>query len=179
MEEVAAVLDFLYQGEASVAQGDLDSFLHLAGDLQIRGLMGDNGEKTEQTEEHVARPKKETNKKRQSFKANTPKQSVETLKYENYDHTNTNSIVPVEEVNTYETVATEETENQISSMMEVANDGVNKWRCIVCGKASKLKGDIRRHVETHIESDGHPCDLCGKVSRSVFALHRHMRAQHK
>ena len=36
--ELAAVLDFMYQGEVSVAQEDLNTFLSVAEDLKIKGL---------------------------------------------------------------------------------------------------------------------------------------------
>ena len=42
-----AVLDFLYRGEASVFQDDLDSFLTIAGELQLKGLIGNSGGKFE------------------------------------------------------------------------------------------------------------------------------------
>ena len=40
-----AILDFLYRGEANVFQGDLDSFLAIAEDLQLEGLMGNSEER--------------------------------------------------------------------------------------------------------------------------------------
>ena len=36
--EMAAVMDFMYQGEVSVAQEDLNTFLSVAEDLKIKGL---------------------------------------------------------------------------------------------------------------------------------------------
>ena len=42
-----AILDFLYRGEANVLQDDLDSFLALAEELQLKGLMGNSGGKFE------------------------------------------------------------------------------------------------------------------------------------
>jgi len=35
-----AVVDFLYRGEANVYQENLDSFLAIAEELQLKGLMG-------------------------------------------------------------------------------------------------------------------------------------------
>ena len=37
-EDLLAILDFVYNGEANIFQQNLDSFLAIAGDLQIRGL---------------------------------------------------------------------------------------------------------------------------------------------
>ena len=47
-ENLMAMVDFLYYGEANVHQINLDSFLALAEDLQLKGLRGN------QTEKHTA-----------------------------------------------------------------------------------------------------------------------------
>ena len=39
-EDVMAIMDFLYQGEANVLQDDLDNFLALAEELKLKGLTG-------------------------------------------------------------------------------------------------------------------------------------------
>ena len=39
-ENLLAVVDFLYRGEANVYQENLDSFLAIAEELQLKGLMG-------------------------------------------------------------------------------------------------------------------------------------------
>ena len=38
--ELTAIMDFLYRGEANVFQNDLDSFLAIAEELQLKGLLG-------------------------------------------------------------------------------------------------------------------------------------------
>merc|ERR1712074_33044 len=57
-EDLVAMIDFLYFGEANVYQENLDSFLSVAEELQLKGLMG----KTNDGEVEVER--KETPKKR-------------------------------------------------------------------------------------------------------------------
>ena len=39
-DDLLAIVDFLYSGEANVYQENLDSFLAIAEELQLRGLMG-------------------------------------------------------------------------------------------------------------------------------------------
>merc|ERR1719209_1306835 len=48
-EILLAVVDFLYLGEANVFQESLDSFLEVAEELRLKGLMGqkDDAKKTE------------------------------------------------------------------------------------------------------------------------------------
>ena len=51
-EDLLAILDFLYCGETNVYQEDLDSFLAIAEELQLKGLMG----KTDQEDEISTKP---------------------------------------------------------------------------------------------------------------------------
>ena len=48
-EYLLAIVDFLYCGEANVFQYNLDSFLAIAEELQLKGLMGKTDEKVEDT----------------------------------------------------------------------------------------------------------------------------------
>ena len=47
-EDLVAMVDFLYFGEANVYQENLDSFLAVAEELQLKGLMGSGGQKEEE-----------------------------------------------------------------------------------------------------------------------------------
>ena len=44
-EDLQAILDFLYCGEANVFQESLESFLSITEELQLKGLMGSSNEK--------------------------------------------------------------------------------------------------------------------------------------
>merc|ERR1712029_169766 len=46
-DDLLAIVDFLYRGEANVFQENLDSFLAIAEELQLKGLMGKTDEKME------------------------------------------------------------------------------------------------------------------------------------
>ena len=49
-EDLGAIIDFLYLGEANVSQDNLDSFLAIAEELQLKGLMAsEEPQKTEVT----------------------------------------------------------------------------------------------------------------------------------
>ena len=50
---LAAVLDFLYCGEANVFQDDLDSFLALAEEFQLKGLTGSTRHEEEPVEDRA------------------------------------------------------------------------------------------------------------------------------
>ena len=42
-EDLVAIVDFLYYGEANIYQENLDTFLNIAEELQVKGLNGENG----------------------------------------------------------------------------------------------------------------------------------------
>ena len=45
-----AIIDFLYCGEANIFQENLDSFLAIAEELKLKGLMGNNDEEKKEVE---------------------------------------------------------------------------------------------------------------------------------
>jgi len=69
-------------------------------------------------------------------------------------------------------------ELRIQSMMYRSED--RAWHCAVCGKSSKSKTDVTRHIEaSHL--DDHPgfnCDVCGEVVTSRNALRQHRSMKH-
>ena len=50
-KDLLAIVDFLYRGEANVFQENLDSFLAIAEELQLKGLMGKSDEKVDNYKE--------------------------------------------------------------------------------------------------------------------------------
>ena len=55
-QNLLAMVDFLYHGEANISQENLDSFLVLAEELQLKGLRGNH---TENETEFFSRPTKQ------------------------------------------------------------------------------------------------------------------------
>ena len=49
-DDILAIVDFLYRGEANVFQENRDSFLAIAEELQLKGLMGKSENKPEDFE---------------------------------------------------------------------------------------------------------------------------------
>ena len=169
-EELIAIVDFLYHGEANVFQENLDSFLALAEELRLKGLTG------------VAEAKKEPVKEI-SYSTRVP------LKTENFPTflANSNFEVPPSKGSVDTAIALtkdkvsvdlQDLDEQIRSMINrsdiSAGNGQGKMAtCNVCGKEGSYK-DMPRHVEAnHITGVSHACDICGKVTRSRNALRTH------
>merc|ERR1712129_105852 len=177
-EDLVAMIDFLYYGEANVYQENLDSFLAVAEELQLKGLIGSGAE--EEAEEIKNKPKKAAQQSNYS-------------KEESKDHDN--SVVKVETslhqdgtvaVTDYTVAADlQDLDDKIKSMMEDTGKTVysgNKNRkmflCKVCGK----EGDVtntKDHIEAHhITGVSHTCNICGTTSRSRHAMAQHTRMNH-
>ena len=70
----------------------------------------------------------------------------------------------------------------ISSMVVFVDSGEGGmvWRCTVCGKSLKHKGNLRDHVEAfHITGFTQTCDHCGKIFKSRRSLRTHIYAIHR
>ena len=177
-DDLFAIADFLYHGEANVFQVNLDSFLSIAEELQLKGLMGKSaGERIEDLE--VA--KKYQNP--QNLSAFNPE--TKNLKTLFNKDTSSNKIVRAEEISAVAIPTNlsgdlDQLEEMVKSMMEKSeNDYVNGHRkadrCKVCGKEGK-GSNIKDHIEAnHIEGIVLPCNLCEKTFRSRNALRKHNR----
>ena len=168
-KDMTAIVDFIYCGEANIHQEDLDGFLSLAEDLKLKGWTGTDDKPIKDQQENIQPPKNP--KPMQSFTKtekedynNDEEISQNNSKYTLQVHSDIGqNIVPMETTN-------EDLEFKIVSMMESFISGDVKWKCTVCGKGTKDKCDMKRHIESHIDGVSHPCNICGKVSRSKNPL---------
>ena len=177
-DDLLAIVDFLYRGEANVFQENLDSFLAIAEELQLEGLMGNRYQSVDNLETGEKCPPPHVSS---LIEAGTV--VPETYKRETFN----NKIVQAGE-NTKVTIATNqssdlaELDEIVKSMMEKSenkcgnpNENRKADRCKVCGKEGKGR-DIKDHIEAnHIEGIVLPCNLCEKTFRSRNALRIHNR----
>ena len=180
-KDLNAVLDFIYHGETSIPHGDLEGFLTLAEELQLKELTFQSGEK-----ESITNHENET---KYSIIDHQPEVAVKHKTIlENVEESSTNS-----DETTYEEETSsisdeyrkprlyiennEELIDQINSMM-IRVDG--KYTCSVCGKNSNYKHHITQHIESnHLYGVYQSCKQCGKISRSRRALAVHMTSHHR
>jgi len=81
------ILSFMYQGEVSIAQDHLNSFLALAEDLQVKGLTQNESERIKPSRDNRKDPSSSSSKPRNPHKYNnTPKRFTTTSRpvIENY-----------------------------------------------------------------------------------------------
>ena len=174
-EDLLAIVDFLYRGEANVFQENLDSFLAIAEELQLKGLMGKTDEKVED-EKYLPSTFSHKNVK-------IPKTAVQRQAPANRNIHNPgeNRTLAIPE-NLYGDF--EELDNKVKSLMEKSQNkrpnGLQLAdRCKVCGKEG-MGSAIKDHIEAnHLEGIVIPCNLCEKTFRSRNGLKLHKRHYHK
>lgn len=187
-KNLKAILDFIYYGETNISQEDLDSFLSLAEELQLKGLAAEDKKEENKGYEHnesFQDVKKEPIKYNPAKVNHTHKdiaeafRSYDTTVYKSDESPESGAVVVINDLNSYAVTNTEELVNQINSMMQKV-EGTKDWSCTVCGKTAGHKNNLRQHIEAnHIEGISHRCDQCGKVSRSTHGLRKHKYDTHK
>ena len=169
--ELVAVVDFIYRGEANIFQEQLESFLALAEELQLKGLTGNLEEKPEE----VSVPLLDRN---QINLANDTMMRRGKAMFRDLSQTREVAMVKNEIVPTIQTKLRQSKEIEFETLQKVESMIVkrdNVMFCTNCDYTSKHGGHMREHVEKHIEGLEYPCNSCGKVMRSSHAFREHKR----
>ena len=175
-DELVAIIDFLYFGEANVNQENLDAFLGLAEELKLKGL---TGSAQRNDEEYVTKAPPE--KKRHTELIPNIPNHIKNIFNPN-TNTKTSSMTP----NALVSTDVQQLNDEVKSMMDTTEDFMivgsgrrRVWKCKVCGKEGHV-ANIKTHIEAnHIISNvSHSCDICGKISRSRHGLRLHKSKHH-
>ena len=178
-----AIIDFLYCGEANVFQENLDSFLAIAEELQLKGLMGkdDADEKIQKEFFKIPLPKKSNiPHKNEASMVKTPAQTIFS---EQIIIDESNLIGGTLALTSQFSGDVQELEEKCLSMMEktsVKSAHANlMFVCKVCGKET-TNSNMKHHIEAnHLEGVSLPCDFSEKTSRLRKLLKMHIRSDHK
>ena len=173
-ENLIAIVDFLYCGEANVYQENLDSFLAIAEELRLKGLMGqtENEEKKMgSTYEHPTSVQINSKLFCESVKSNTERREL------NLEPPNTNKEYMVEVPHVDSGNLLQELDEKVKSMMETSQNldsrGARGKICKLCGKEGQNVA-IRDHIEAkHLEGISLPCNVCEKTFKSRMRLRQH------
>ena len=170
----------LILGEANVSQDNLDSFLAIAEELQLKGLMGKTNLEDDKTEEKLPMDLKPNSAVRRD-----QDEGGTFRRYVDQEH----QLQPLDIGNNYDqkvaVIASgseymKELDAQVKSMM-VKSQNMIKTRngqrtaeiCKVCGKEGASQA-IKDHIEAnHLEGVSLPCNNCEKTYRSRTALRLH------
>ena len=187
-EDLVAILDFLYFGEANVYQENLDSFLAIAEQLKLEGLSGKTASDVVEQQDNCANPQLIHNT-REIFKTpttyNTDVQNI-------HDTEEANSKLIAISNQFSGDLDLEALDEKVKSMMERSQKMIPAGKqmngtpmratamiCKVCGKEGRVT-DIRDHIEAnHLEGVSIPCDCCGKTFSARAYLRVHKTKFHK
>ena len=184
--DLVAMVDFLYFGEANVYQENLNSFLAIAEELQLKGLQGSNDQNEIEldTKPLPTKPKQNygTNQMLSDARTATHENKTTFLKEqrdEAREEENNALAIPL-------SGDLQQLDATVKSMMETSQNmfqsGQNQMQgkqCKVCGKEGRPT-DIMRHIEAnHLEGVSMPCNHCDKIFRLRLSLRKHVSKYHK
>ena len=176
-ENLVAMVDFLYRGEANVLQDNLDSFLLISEDLKLKGLTGSSEAKEEKVKE-------ESKSKLIPRKPNNQADSNVNFRYEKepYIHKDGGTLALLNNSDEYLMQLDEKVKSMIEKSEKKMPVGKTFQRvniCKVCGKEGQWVG-IRDHIEAnHLEGVALACNQCEKTFRSRVSLRMHKSLIHK
>ena len=173
-EDLIAILDFLYYGEAKIYQENLDNCLIIAEDIKLKGLNGEesNGENTQnQTNKHIVPSAGE------QLNDDTNKSLLSQKNSENHIMSSMAVTLPRHEFSGDMKQLDVKIETMMCKGKNMISNGpdemIKAYICQLCGKEGR-KCDIKRHVEAnHLEGITIPCSLCEKTFASRNSLRRH------
>ena len=194
--DLKAIVDFLYLGEANIYQENLEIFLKIAEELNLRGLNGDGSKSTpEETSRLKGHSVTESIMQESEMLGDppliNPNQTSITQKkiplyshvekYEAYDNSEMVLALPKEDF----AGDLQDLDQKVMSMMVLGHNMIAKGSgtqrasvCQVCGKEGQTSL-IKDHIEAnHIEGITIPCNHCEKTFRSRRSLRSHNLHQH-
>ena len=182
--DLGLILDFIYHGEINLYQEQLESFLGVAGELEVVGLQGYS--KGKGCHEKNIKTSNIQSKVQDEDEEDQLEEEIATVKIENplkileseKDPQSTPWITPnyVERIDV-SSMNPEEIGDKILGLCQKA-DGV--WKCLACNDYSNAKrAKVRRHIESHIDGLSYTCALCIKDFKTKNALENHNSLRHR
>ena len=186
-EDLDAIVDFLYYGEAKVYQENLDTFLALAEELKLKGLSGEDvGEKATHFSSASPNPKQSIKPTQKFSNVSSKEYLIAKTEPSDFDaRTPKNNTLSLPASSAF-SVDLKDLEEKVMSMVEksekritVGKRIVSAFTCRICGKEG-MDTDIKRHIESaHMEGLSIPCNFCDKTCRSRKGLIDHIARHHK
>ena len=168
------LLDFIYNGEASIGQEELKEFLETGKELQVKGFeayVSGVGESAEEDPIENMDEKEDMYENRNDITGDiisgTFEPSPEQHDSSEVSHTGTNDGKSLMNANS-------DLKLQLSEIIE-KSDGV--WKCKVCGKTD-YHNNIQRHAESHIKGMSYVCHICSKSFPNRNGLRVHIDTIH-
>ena len=153
--ELVALVDFIYHGEANIFQEQLESFLALAEELELKGLSGNSKEVASELPKNPPMPKQEHFPSQDQLISRENNRNGGLTSKSEYQA----EVVPMQS----KTRIDPDTLAKVDSLIEKRSDG---YSCTRCEYTTRHKQHMREHVERHIEGLEYPCSSCDKEQRT-------------
>ena len=168
-KDLECIVDYIYHGEVQIYQEDIDSFLEHAKKLKIEGLIDNQATDNQAFEDKVDLKPQHQDEFNTNDRKHVGRKLVETKVVQRIGNIQeTRSII---------------TPKFNGDLRETINELIEKvpsgFECKCCGKTYAQSGDIRKHVEIHIEGLSYDCTQCEKSFRSRVLLTNHKQRSHR
>ena len=168
------LLDFIYNGEASVGQEEFKEFLEAGKELKVKGFEAYVSGVEERDEEEPVRYIND-NKNRHANRKNTFEENIKWDILETPEDNDVSSEGALKEIDE-ETLQINRDLDLRTEQMILKTDSV--WKCKVCGKTNPLKSVMQIHAKTHLEGMSHACHICNKIYHNRPSLRVHISLIH-
>ena len=192
------VVNFMYEGQVSLAASNLDSFLDVANELQVEGLF--HRDEVEINTEMDESPLEAANgdvMDRSDMDGTDEKVTVKVesedsdIQTDYLDYGNEQEVGEVSDVQRDFFVnhnvanvggdceAVWEPPNINNNLKMFTSAGNGKWSCNVCNKMIiGNKSQMKRHVIIHVPGQEVSCNICGNVFKNKYSFESHKSRTH-
>jgi len=181
-EDMVAILDLIYLGEANVYQENLNFLLVLADELKLKGLNNRIDQEVDHDPLIFYKQEKTNNKKSEEFDIiNTFHSTHESINRLQAPSDSPEAIKTTTPSDPLIFVDAEVLKAQVKSMYRLGGPGrrQSKLVCTVCGKEGEYN-IIKYHIEVnHIQGVSLPCSVCNMTFRSNKRLLEHNTSHKK
>ena len=182
-EDLMAMVDFIYLGEANILQEQLGRFLALAEELELKGITNNSTHFENTAVEYrttVSALKEEyLNQSQQKTPLNKEKMTNKSVssKVETGEIIKCEGTTPIQAKTKQTAFIDPDTKAKVDSMLIHPGvvDGIGLFGCTECEYKSKILGHMREHIEKHIPGLEYPCQSCDKVMTSSTGFRKHKR----
>ena len=191
-QDLLAIVDYIYKGEARVDPLDVNRFLKTAKDLEIQGLIeyGLTDDIVDIGNYLEVSLRVENNNKSQKEYIEEGGKEVRAVKEEKKSYCSINgkrSTCKIVSPILKEDPNVKRWHQEVAKLISKIHDPTQKrpisWKCKRCENTSTSKTKVETHAETHIKKLGlfsYSCNICGTTApKTMRSLQHHMRINHK